>query len=118
MDRADGGAGGCAMFPTVNLVDEFEVPGGGTFKATFINSGIPTIFLEAAALGYTGTELQDDINGDAAALARFETIRAHGALRMGLINSLEEAAGRQHTPKVALVAGPADRKSTRLNSSH
>jgi len=108
MDPADEGDAGGSMFPTGNLVDELEVPGVGTFKATFINSGIPTIFLEAAALGYTGTELQDDINGDAAALARFETIRAHGALRMGLIGSLEEAAGRQHTPKVAFVAGPAD----------
>ncbi|MBO1113473.1 2-methylaconitate cis-trans isomerase PrpF [Bordetella petrii] len=108
MDPADEGDAGGSMFPTGNLVDELEVPGVGTFKATFINSGIPTIFLEAAALGYTGTELQDDINGDAAALARFETIRAHGALRMGLIGSLEEAASRQHTPKVAFVAGPAD----------
>ncbi|CAP42154.1 2-methylaconitate cis-trans isomerase PrpF [Bordetella petrii] len=108
MDPADDGDAGGSMFPTGNLVDELEVPGVGTFKATFINSGIPTIFLEAAALGYTGTELQDDINGDPAALARFETIRAHGALRMGLIGSLEEAAGRQHTPKVAFVAPPAD----------
>jgi len=108
MDPADDGDAGGSMFPTGNLIDELEVPGVGTFKATFINSGIPTIFLEAAALGYTGTELQDDINGDPAALARFETIRAHGALRMGLIGSLEEAAGRQHTPKVAFVAPPAD----------
>jgi len=108
MDPADDGDAGGSMFPTGNLIDELEVPGVGTFKATFIDSGIPTIFLEAAALGYTGTELQDDINGDPAALARFETIRAHGALRMGLISSLEEAAGRQHTPKVAFVAPPAD----------
>ncbi|MNL20140.1 3-methylitaconate isomerase [compost metagenome] len=105
MDPAEDGDGG-SMFPTGNLVDDLEVPGVGTFKATMINSGIPTIFLDAAALGYTGTELQDDINGDAAALARFETIRAHGALRMGLIEKLEEAASRQHTPKVAFVAPP------------
>ena len=89
-----------------SLVDDLEVPGVGTFKATMINSGIPTIFLDAQALGYSGTELQDDINGDAAALARFETIRAHGALRMGLIQKLEDAAARQHTPKVAFVASP------------
>ncbi|MCD0502621.1 2-methylaconitate cis-trans isomerase PrpF [Bordetella petrii] len=108
LDPADEGEEGGAMFPTGNLVDELDVPGVGNFKATFINSGIPTIFLEAEALGYTGTELQDDINGDPAALARFETIRAHGALRMGLIKSLDEAAGRQHTPKVAFVARPAD----------
>ena len=108
MDPADEGEEGGSMFPTGNLVDDLEVPGVGTFKATFINSGIPTIFLDAAALGYTGTELQDDINGDAAALARFETIRAHGAVRMGLIGSVAEAAGRQHTPKVAFVARPAD----------
>jgi len=95
-----------AMFPTGNLVDDLEVPGVGTFKATMINAGIPTIFLNAADIGYSGTELQDAINGDAQALARFETIRAHGALRMGLIGSVEEAAGRQHTPKVAFVAPP------------
>ncbi|KGD90416.1 3-methylitaconate isomerase [Achromobacter sp. RTa] len=107
MDPAEEGDGG-SMFPTGKLVDDLEVPGIGTFKATMINSGIPTIFLDAEALGYTGTELQDDINGDAAALARFETIRAHGALRMGLIGKLEEAASRQHTPKVAFVAPPKE----------
>ena len=99
MDPAEDGDGG-SMFPTGKLVDDLDVPGVGTFKATMINSGIPTIFLDAEALGYTGAELQEDINGDAAALARFEAIRAHGALRMGLIKSLEEAASRQHTPRL------------------
>ena len=101
------GAGG-AMFPTGSLVDDLEVPGVGTIKATMINAGIPTIFVNAQAIGYTGTELQDAINGDAKALAMFETIRAHGAMRMGLIKQLDEAARRQHTPKVAFVARPAD----------
>jgi probable AcnD-accessory protein PrpF len=101
------GAGG-AMFPTGNLVDDLEVPGVGTLKATMINAGIPTIFVNADAIGYTGTELQEAINGDARALAMFETIRAFGALRMGLIKNLDEAAGRQHTPKIAFVAPPAD----------
>ncbi|AIZ32394.1 2-methylaconitate cis-trans isomerase PrpF [Pseudomonas parafulva] len=98
------GEGGGAMFPTGNLIDDLEVPGIGTFKATLINAGIPTIFVNAADLGYTGTELQEAINGDAEALARFETIRAQGAVRMGLIDHIEQAAGRQHTPKVAFVA--------------
>ncbi|WP_369914408.1 2-methylaconitate cis-trans isomerase PrpF [Xanthomonas sp. NCPPB 3005] len=102
-DGADG-----AMFPTGNLVDTLDVPGVGSFEATLINAGIPTIFLDAQALGYRGTELQDAINGDAQALARFEMIRAYGALRMGLIARLEDAATRQHTPKVAFVAPPAD----------
>jgi len=101
------GAGG-SMFPTGNLVDELEVPGIGTLQATMINAGIPTIFVDAGAIGCTGTELQDAINGDAKALAMFETIRAHGAMRMGLIRHLDEASRRQHTPKVAFVAGPAD----------
>jgi probable AcnD-accessory protein PrpF len=101
------GAGG-AMFPTGNLVDDLEVPDIGIFKATMINAGIPTIFLNAEELGYKGTELQDAINGDAAALKKFETIRAHGALRMGLIKDISEAATRQHTPKVAFVAKPVD----------
>ena len=96
-----------AMFPTGHVLDELEVPGVGTFPATFINAGIPTVFLNAAELGYTGCELQEAINGDPAALARFETIRAHGAVRMGLIKDIAEAAGRQHTPKVAFVAPPA-----------
>lgn len=100
--------GGGAMFPTGNLVDDLEVPGVGTLKATMINAGIPTIFVEAEAIGYKGTELQDAINSDEKALAMFETIRAHGALRMGLIKNLDEIATRQHTPKVAFVAKPAD----------
>ena len=100
------GAGG-SMFPTGNLVDDLDVPGIGTLKVTMINAGIPTIFVNAEALGYNGTELQDAINGDPAALEKFETIRAHGALRMGLIKQLDEAAKRQHTPKVAFVAKPA-----------
>jgi probable AcnD-accessory protein PrpF len=100
------GAGG-SMFPTGRLIDDLEVPGIGTLRATMINAGIPTIFIDADAIGYTGMELQDAINGDVAALAKFETIRAHGALRMGLIKHLDEAAQRQHTPKVAFVAKPA-----------
>jgi probable AcnD-accessory protein PrpF len=96
-----------AMFPTGHIVDELEVPGIGTFPATMINAGIPTVFLNAADIGYTGCELQEAINGDPAALARFEIIRAHGALKMGLIKDIAEAAARQHTPKVAFVAAPA-----------
>lgn len=100
--------GGGAMFPTGNLVDDLVVPGVGTLKATMINAGIPTIFVNAEAIGYKGTELQDDINSDPKALEIFEKIRAYGSLRMGLISQLEEAAKRQHTPKVAFVAKPAD----------
>ncbi|RVU40896.1 2-methylaconitate cis-trans isomerase PrpF [Rheinheimera riviphila] len=100
------GAGG-SMFPTGNVVDQLEVPGIGTFAATMINAGIPTIFVNAADIGYSGTELQDAINGDVNALARFETIRAYGALKMGLITDLEQAKSRQHTPKIAFVAPPA-----------
>ena len=101
------GAGG-SMFPTGNLVDDLEVPGVGTLNVTLINAGIPTIFVNARDVGYTGAELQNDINSDPKALAMFENIRAHGALRMGLIDRLEDAAKRQHTPKVAFVAGPLD----------
>ncbi|WP_432219063.1 2-methylaconitate cis-trans isomerase PrpF [Pseudomonas kribbensis] len=100
--------GGGSMFPTGNLIDELEVPGVGTFKATMINAGIPTIFVNAEDIGYTGTELQSAINSDPKALQMFETIRAYGALRMGLISNIDEAAKRQHTPKVAFVARPAD----------
>jgi probable AcnD-accessory protein PrpF len=96
-----------AMFPTGNLVDELEVPGQGSFQATMINAGIPTIFLNAGDMGYTGTELQRVINEDQAALERFETIRAHGAIKMGLIDEIAQAATRQHTPKVAIVSPPA-----------
>ena len=100
--------GGGSMFPTGNLVDDLEVPGVGTLKATMINAGIPTIFVNAEDIGYKGTELQGAINGDPKALLMFETIRAYGALRMGLISNIDEAAKRQHTPKVAFVAKPAD----------
>lgn len=106
IDPADEGEGegGGSMFPTGNLVDDLEVPGVGTLKATMINAGIPTIFVNAEAIGYTGTELQEAINGDSKALTMFEMIRAYGALRMGLIKNVDEAAKRQHTPKVAFVA--------------
>lgn len=104
LDPADDGEDGGAMFPTGHLVDRLDVPGVGSFAATMINAGIPTIFLNAKDLGYTGCELQDTINNDTEALARFESIRAHGALRMGLIKDLNEASTRQHTPKIAFVA--------------
>lgn len=104
---------GEAVFPTGNITDELEVPGVGTFVVTMINAGIPTIFMNAEDLGYDGTQLQDAINGDPDALQRFETIRAHGAVRMGLIADVSEAPGRQHTPKVAFCAPP----STYVSSS-
>ena len=106
LDPADDGEDGGAMFPTGNLVDTLEVPEVGRFQATFINAGIPTIFLNAEDIGYTGSELQDAINGDVKALARFETIRAYGAKQMGLIQDISEAASRQHTPKIAFVSKP------------
>ncbi|ATO18362.1 2-methylaconitate cis-trans isomerase PrpF [Acinetobacter sp. LoGeW2-3] len=106
LDPADDDAEGGAMFPTGQLVDELVVPNIGSFEATLINAGIPTIFLKAEDLGYQGTELQDDINSDPAALAKFETIRAYGALKMGLISDIAEAAQRQHTPKIAFVSQP------------
>jgi probable AcnD-accessory protein PrpF len=102
----DPGAGG-AMFPTGNLVDQLEVPNVGTFEATLINAGIPTIFIKAEDIDYKGTELQDDINNDQKALAMFETIRAYGAIKMGLIDNIEQAKTRQHTPKVAFLTGPS-----------
>jgi len=97
-----------AMFPTGNLVDDLEVPGIGNFKATMITAGIPTIFLNAQEIGYSGTELQEVINGDPVALARFETIRAYGAVKMGLISDISEAIARQHTPKIAFVSSAQD----------
>ncbi|EGQ9162142.1 2-methylaconitate cis-trans isomerase PrpF [Vibrio parahaemolyticus] len=109
VDPADGEG---SMFPTGNLVDDLVVPDVGTFNATFINAGIPTIFIDAESIGYQGTELQDDINNDDAALAMFESIRAHGALKMGLISELEEAQTRQHTPKIAFVSKPKSYQSS------
>src|SRR5689334_18480473 len=106
--EAEGGEGGGAMFPTGNLVDELDVPGVGMLKATMINAGIPTVFVNADAIGYDGTELQPAINENTAALKKFEAIRTAGALRMGLIKDASEAAKRQHTPKVAFVARPKD----------
>jgi probable AcnD-accessory protein PrpF len=110
IDPADEGEGegGGAMFPTGNLVDDLDVPGVGVFKATMINAGVPVVFVEAAALGYDGTELQGAINEDKAALAKLEAIRAHGAVRMGLVDDVAKAAARPLTPKVAFVASPKD----------
>lgn len=95
-----------SMFPTGNVLDQLVVPNVGSFEATLINAGIPTIFVDAEALRYNGTELQDDINSNDDALTRFEAIRAYGAVKMGLISSVEQASSRQHTPKVAFVSGP------------
>ena len=106
MDPADSGDG--AMFPTGELIDTLDVPGLGSLEATLINAGIPTIFLRAEALGLTGLELQDDINNDADRLTQFETIRAIGAMKMGLITDLAEAETRQHTPKIAFVSQASD----------
>ncbi|WP_289107283.1 2-methylaconitate cis-trans isomerase PrpF [uncultured Pseudoalteromonas sp.] len=97
-----------ALFPTGNVVDDLEVPGVGTLKATMINAGIPTVFINAADIGYSGTELQSDINNDTDALKKLETIRAYGAVKMGLIANINEAQIRQHTPKLAFVAAPLD----------
>jgi probable AcnD-accessory protein PrpF len=104
LDPADGEG---AMFPTGNLIDDLHVPSVGTFKATMINAGIPTIFVNAADIGYVGTELQGAINENPEALAFFEKLRAYGALQMGLISDVSEAEARQHTPKIAFVAPPA-----------
>ncbi|ADV26207.1 AcnD-accessory protein PrpF [Pseudoxanthomonas suwonensis 11-1] len=108
LDPAEEGEDGGSMFPTGNLVDSLEVPGVGTLEATLITAGIPTVFVDAQAIGFTGAELQPAINGDPAILQKLEAIRVAGALRMGLISSPEEAARRQHTPKVAFVAPPRD----------
>ena len=112
MDPSDDGEEGGAMFPTGNLVDDLEVPGMGTLKATMIAAGIPTVFVNAEDIGYQGTELREDINGNPEALARFEQIRVAGALRMGLIKTPEEALKRQHTPKIAFVAPPKDYRAS------
>ncbi|MGM3387660.1 2-methylaconitate cis-trans isomerase PrpF [Stutzerimonas stutzeri] len=120
LDPADEGEGegGGSMFPTGKLVDELDVPGVGVLRATLINAGIPTVFINAGDVGFKGTELQDAINGDPATLAMFESIRAQGAIRMGLIESAEQAAKRQHTPKVAFVAKPADYLSSSGKTVH
>ncbi|WP_313440163.1 2-methylaconitate cis-trans isomerase PrpF [Novosphingobium sp.] len=116
LDPAEDDADGGAMFPTGNLVDELDVPeeivAGGKLRATLINAGIPTIFVDAEDIGYTGTELRETINGDTAALSRFEALRTIGALKMGLIKTPEEAAKRQHTPKIAFVAPPVDHRTS------
>ncbi|MFN3768996.1 MAG: 2-methylaconitate cis-trans isomerase PrpF [Ectopseudomonas guguanensis] len=112
LDPSDDGEEGGSMFPTGNLVDDLEVPGIGSFKATMITAGIPTVFVNAEDIGYRGTELREDINGDPAQLARFEQIRIAGALRMGLIKTAEEAATRQHTPKIAFVSPPKDYRTS------
>lgn len=113
LDPSDDGEEGGSMFPTGSLVDDLEVPGIGTLKATMISAGIPTVFVNAEDIGYQGTELREDINGNPEALARLESIRVAGALRMGLIKTAEEALTRQHTPKVAFVSQP---KSYRASS--
>lgn len=112
MDPSDDDAQGGGMFPTGNVLDQLDVPGVGILPATLVSAGIPTVFINATDIGYTGKELQDVVNNDEQALAMFENIRAHAAVRMGLINHISEAANRQHTPKIAFVAPAADYRSS------
>ena len=97
-------------FPAAEVQVDFVAPShiseSGTLAVTMITAGIPTIFLNAEDIGYTGIELQDAINNDKAALARFEMIRAYGGVKMGLFKEISEAAHRQHTPKIAFVTTP------------
>ena len=118
LDPADDGEDGAAMFPTGNVVDELEVPDIGRFQVTLINAGIPTIFMCASDLGYEGTELQDHINNDVEALAKFEKIRAYGAVKMGIIQHIDEAVQRQHTPKIAFVSAPKNYISSSGKAVH
>src|SRR6185436_7231348 len=110
LDPADdeGEGGGGAMFPTGHRIDRLDVPGLGAIEATMINAGNPTVFVDAARLGLTGTELQKDINGNPKILALAEAVRSHGAVAMGLVKTAQEATEkRQATPKIAFVARPA-----------
>ncbi len=95
-----------SLFPTGHTIEALEVPGVGRFRSTMINAGIPTVFVHANDLGYTGTELRQDINNNPQALAMLEKIRVAGALRMGLIETPEDALYRQHTPKIVFVGPP------------
>ncbi|MDE2608613.1 MAG: 2-methylaconitate cis-trans isomerase PrpF, partial [Burkholderiales bacterium] len=100
---AEGAPGG--MFPTGRALDSLEVPGIGRVEVTMINAGNPAVFIDAAQLGLRGNEMQRDVNGDAALLARCEAIRAHATVRMGLASDADEATRlRPHTPKLAFVA--------------
>ncbi len=96
------------VLPTGRVVDEFEAPGFGCLKASFVSAGIPTIFIRAADIGFEGIELQSAINENQRLLERLEVLRAHGALAMGLIDHVDQAKERQHTPKLAWVSPPAD----------
>ena len=98
-DEGDGGA----MFPTGHVRDTLDVPGVGKVEATLINAGLPTVFVAATSLGFTGTELQADINSNPERLARAEAVRMAGAQAMGIA-----ATPGSHTPKIAFVAAPAD----------
>jgi probable AcnD-accessory protein PrpF len=119
IDPADEGEGeGDAMFPTGNLVDKLEVPGVGVIKATLINAGVPVVFVQANALGYDGTELQGSINEDKVVLAKLEAIRAYGAVRMGLVENVEQAAKRPLMPKLVFVAAPKDYLSSSGKQVH
>jgi hypothetical protein len=107
-DQADGAElGATGLFPTGAPRSKLFVPGMGELDATLISAGNPTIFVAAAQLGLRGDEMQGDVNGDSALLARCETIRAHAAVAMGLAKSAEQATNeQQHTPKLAFVAKP------------
>jgi len=96
-----------ALLPTGNVVDVLDVADVGRVRATLLDAATAMVFVHAADLGLTGTEQRQQVDADAALLARVEAIRAAGAVAMGLAATVEEAtANRPGTPKIAFVSPP------------
>lgn len=104
----DGSIGRGAL-PTGALREQVEVPGLGHVPVSILDVGNPAVFVAAEALGApdAAAALPADLDAEAVLQGRLERIRCEAAVRIGLADSLGDAARHHRTvPKVALVAPP------------
>ena len=103
-----GGATTGKLLPTGNVIDTLDVPGYGKFKASLVDAANATCFLNAADLGLKGTEMPEELDGNAELLKKLAAIRISASVAMGIAKTPEEAAVRRSVPFVGFVSGPQD----------
>ncbi len=104
-----GGAATGRLLPTGNVIDEIEVDGMGSVEASLVDAANPCVFVEAAVLGVTGTEAPTEIDSMVEVMAQLESIRAQGAVLMGLAESAQAATKTSpSSPFIGMVAPPKD----------
>jgi 2-methylaconitate cis-trans-isomerase PrpF len=102
-------AGRKGQFPTGAPIERLQVPGVGDITVSLVDVSSPLVFLHAADVGLTGTELPAEIDADASLLERLEAIRSAAAVRLGLVERAEDATRKSPgIPKLTIVSSPND----------